>query len=203
MAFGLKSLFKGVKSVVKKVGGSVIGSLIGGPLGIGAALGSQIGGIIAPRQTQAFTAGGPAAQTPFLPTGGFGLAGLGTMPAVGRAMLPSMAGMFGGERNFCPPATISPLRMILCEASNNVQRRVTAKQIIEAARVCGLEVAAQTFGLDVTQVCTVVVTRRRRRGRGISATDLRRTRSTIRKVVAIQDDLAHMKVHRVTHRKRK
>jgi len=185
MAFGLKSLFRGVKNVVKKVGGSFLGSLLGGPLGVGAAVGAQIGEALAPtpRAIQPFvgTQAGPQAGGPFMPlaVGGAGLGGLGTIPRAGQIMR-----RFGGEM-----AVLGGTALILSQARENTGRRVTAKQIIEAARVCGLQVAADTFGLDVTQVCELIVTRRRRRARGISAADLRRTRSTIRKVANIRKEL--------------
>lgn len=58
---------------------------------------------------------------------------------------------------------------------------VSSRKIREAVRGCGLDTAASMFGLSVEDVCFVFIQRRRRRG-GISATDLRRTRSTIRKI---------------------
>lgn len=82
---------------------------------------------------------------------------------------------------------------ILMQASENAGRRVTSKQIREAARHCGIDTAAATFGLSVEQVCTVISTRRRRRSRGISAADMRRTRSTIRKVHCIRKQIKALK----------
>jgi len=84
---------------------------------------------------------------------------------------------------------------LLRMSRENTGRPASARKIREAARVCGLEVAAQTFGLSVTQVCQIIIARPRRRGRGISAADMRRTRSTIRKVATIQHNLAHLVGH--------
>ncbi len=64
----------------------------------------------------------------------------------------------------------------------------TAKKIIRSARLCGLELAAVTFGLNVLDVCFLIAQPATRRARGISAADLRRTRATVRKVHNIEAD---------------
>ncbi len=69
----------------------------------------------------------------------------------------------------------------------------TAKKIIRSARECGIELSAATFGLSVLDVCFLIAQPATRRARGISAADLRRTRSTLRKVANIQHDLGHLK----------
>lgn len=71
---------------------------------------------------------------------------------------------------------------ILAEARENTGRPATSRAIRLAARVCGLETTAGTFGISVEDVCFIVVNSGRRRARGISAADLRRTRSTLRKM---------------------
>ena len=65
----------------------------------------------------------------------------------------------------------------------------TAKKIIRSARECGIELASATFGLNVLDVCFLIAQPPTRRSRGISAADMRRTRSTIRKVTTIQHQL--------------
>ncbi len=65
----------------------------------------------------------------------------------------------------------------------------TAKKIVRSARECGIELAAATFGLNVLDVCFLIAQPPSRRSRGISAADMRRTRSTIRKVTTIQKQL--------------
>ncbi len=90
------------------------------------------------------------------------------------------------------PATTRK-QLILRQAKAFAGGGATAKKIVKAARDCGIEIAAATFGLAVVDVCFLIAQPPRRRGRGISAADLRRTRSTIRKVHNIQHDLAHLK----------
>ncbi len=64
----------------------------------------------------------------------------------------------------------------------------TSKKILRSARECGIELAAATFGLNVLDVCFLIAQPPTRRARGISAADLRRTRSTVRKVHNIEAD---------------
>ena len=77
----------------------------------------------------------------------------------------------------------------------------TAKKIIRSARECGIELAAATFGLNVLDVCFLIAQPPTRRSRGISAADMRRTRSTVRKVLTISKDLSALKPahRRVSH----
>ncbi len=77
----------------------------------------------------------------------------------------------------------------LSRARDSNGRRVTRRQVITAARVCGLEVAAQSFGLSVTDICTIVSKGMPRRSRGISSADMRRTRSTLRKMATMRKTL--------------
>lgn len=77
---------------------------------------------------------------------------------------------------------------ILREARSNV-RGATKNKIIAAAKTCGIEIAAQTFGLNTSQVCQIIVAGRSRRRRGISAADVRRTKRTIRFVNSLRKDL--------------
>ena len=69
------------------------------------------------------------------------------------------------------------------------RRRLPRKQIITAARHCGIQVAAATFGLSVEEVCAVIARGAPRRRRGISAADMRRTRSTLRKMQTMRKSL--------------
>ena len=77
---------------------------------------------------------------------------------------------------------------ILAQARAN-SPGATAKKIVRSARECGIELAAATFGLNVLDVCFLIAQPPTRRSRGISAADMRRTRSTIRKVSTIQRQL--------------
>lgn len=76
---------------------------------------------------------------------------------------------------------------ILADARSS-RRGATKKKIVSAARHCGIPMAADMFGLDESDVCQLVITPTRRR-RGISQSDIRRTRSTIRKVEGIRKSL--------------
>lgn len=112
-------------------------------------------------------------------TGGV-LRGLGTAAGLTGLAIPFL----GGNGEVCRSITV------LEKAKAATGRRVTRRQLITAAKVCGMEVAAETFGLSVLEVCSVVAKGMPRRSRGISAADLRRTRSTIRKVSTIRKNLA-------------
>ncbi len=81
------------------------------------------------------------------------------------------------------------ISVILAKARAATGGPVTRNKLIDSAKVCGLEVTAQTFGLAVTEVCMVVVKGRTRRRRGVSAADIRRTKRTIHFASKIRKDL--------------
>ena len=93
-----------------------------------------------------------------------------------------------GSMMFSGSAPLTALQVI----TESTGRRIPASRILEVARVCGLEVAANMLGVDVSVICRVVLERRRRRSRGISAADLRRTSSTIRKINTMSRRLAEL-----------
>jgi len=82
----------------------------------------------------------------------------------------------------------SQLSQILARA-RQASPGATKKKIIAAAKACGIDTAAGTFGLDVRQVCLVIVSGGSRRRRGISAADIRRTKRTIRFASNLRKDL--------------
>ncbi len=84
--------------------------------------------------------------------------------------------------------TMSRAQFILA-AARAASPGATRKKIVKAAKDCGIELAAATFGLSVIDVCFLLAQPPSRRSRGISAADMRRTRSTIRKVNTIQQSL--------------
>ncbi len=90
------------------------------------------------------------------------------------------------------PRTVTRKQLILMQA-RAANPGATAKKIIRSARECGIELAAATFGLNVLDVCFLIAQPPTRRSRGISAADMRRTRSTIRKVLTISHDLKALK----------
>lgn len=71
-------------------------------------------------------------------------------------------------------------------------RSVTRAQVIRMARVCGLDVTAQTLNTSVENVCEVVSKGMPRRGRGISSRDMSRTRSTLSKLNTMQRSLSSL-----------
>lgn len=85
----------------------------------------------------------------------------------------------------CRP--VSEREIILIQARAH-SPGATARKIILAAKACGMEVAAGMHGLSVRDVCFLVINAPRRRAKGISASDLRTTRSTVRKVHNIESD---------------
>jgi len=182
----------------------VVGGAFGGPIGAGIGTAISIG--LAPDTSSAATVGratqpGPisAAPVPVNPQflgGGFAptsiaptFASLARLPSVARDVgiglglgsLPAMFSGANGQRN--------PISTILAKARAATGGPVTRNKIIEAAKACGLEVASNTFGLDVREVCLVVVKGRTRRRRGVSAADIRRTKRTINFASKIRKDL--------------
>ena len=77
----------------------------------------------------------------------------------------------------------------LSRARTQDGRRVTRKMVFAGVRGCGIELTASAFGLSELEVCSIVSKGMPRRGRGISAADLRRTRSTISKISNMQRSL--------------
>jgi len=179
-------------------------SAFGGP--IGGILGAGIGMAMTPEPAAAVAATGRATQagpisnlggpvnpqfagalapTSIAPT----MASLARLPAVirdigtgiGLSTLPTILGGNGNGR--------SPISMILAKARAATGGPVTRNKIIDAAKTCGLEVAANTFGLEVREVCLVVVKGRTRRRRGVSAADIRRTKRTIHFASKVRKDL--------------
>lgn len=181
-----------------------VGSIFGPPgtavgLGVQAALAPSNGGAAQAatvgRATQPGPISAPAAsplfpQPQFAPTSiGPTFASLARLPSVirdvgvgmGLSQLPSLFTPGGGKQN--------QISAILAKARAATGGPVTRNRIIDSAKVCGLEVTAQTFGLAVTEVCMVVVKGRTRRRRGVSAADIRRTKRTIHFASKIRKDL--------------
>ena len=138
-------------------------------------------------------AGPSVAPTPM----GFGP---GFLPAAGRAAGrilrdPRVQGTIGGvvgseiiDRAQSRSGGTSEMSQILAQA-RAASPGATKRKIIAAARHCGMENAAAMFGISTTDVCKVVVAGAGRRSRGITAADLRRTNSTIRKLHTVKSNL--------------
>lgn len=159
-----------IGGLLGKVLGPVLGTVIGGPIGTAISTAGTALGTIFNGSNGAGSQVGPtvAALVP-----GVQQAGIGT--AITRAVV----------------GVLSVIELLQLSRSTT-GRPASVKKVVEAVRVCGISEAANLFGLSETQICQIVVSRRRRRARGISAVDLRRTRSTIRKVHNITHDLKRL-----------
>lgn len=200
MGFNIGGLLGGIGDLVGTVfGGSAGGQLLGGGLKIASQAltpaGSPPGRATTPAQTvqqarpgtetvpvSVASLGRPFSPAPFrAPSNRFGgrpnlqlaLGGKAVTAGVGLGAmaLEGVSGMFGGSA--------SPISDILKEARSNV-KGATKNKIIAAAKTCGIELAAETYGLDEKQVCILIVHGRTRRSRGISGADIRRARRVIR-----------------------
>lgn len=170
MGFSIGSLLGGIAPI--------LGGVLGGP--VGAAIGGVVGGAIS----------SPSAPRP---------AALQTPSAFARSFLPSSVGPsvqpVAGLR--LPRATlafssIEGVSQLLKISRDATGQAVTRQKVADAVKHCGIPMAAEIFSLSESEICQIVISKRRRRSRGISAVDLRRTRSTIRKVHNIQHDLKRL-----------
>ena len=66
---------------------------------------------------------------------------------------------------------------------------ISRKKMVALAKRVGIEAAALALGITVVQLAESIATTPTRRRRGISAADIRRTRSTLRKVCVLTNDL--------------
>jgi len=170
-----------LSSIAPAIGGALlgpVGSVIGRGIQVGlagGAIGTPVGTVSAATERNGFSAGssfGPTSVQLRLPVPRI------PAPPAGRTPIPIPIPDFDpfGRRK-----TTGRLGEILDRARRSTGGAVSSRKIRDAVRHCGLDTAAGMFGLSVEDVCFVFIQRRRRRG-GISATDLRRTRSTIRKI---------------------
>jgi len=107
----------------------------------------------------------------------------GAIPSIARTVGAGAAGGFVGS--LFGNGNGTPLQ----RARDSRGRRPSRKQVVTAARVCGLDVAADTYGLSIRDLCEIVSKGLPRRSRGISSSDLRRTRSTLRKMQTARKSL--------------
>lgn len=181
-----------------------IGAALGGP--IGGAIGTGVAAALAPaprsvavvgRQTQP-VAQGAAATTSVVPVAGgvnISFVGNGRNGTAGFGVQRRRVGFVSGAARAVAPffgggvvaGTI--IGDILRISRESTGQRVTRNKIIDAARACGIELAADTFGISESDVCKVIVAGRSRRRRGVSAADIRRTKRTLRFVRSIKKDL--------------
>lgn len=169
--------------------GGIGGGLEGGFSGNG---GSPAAAATVGRTTQAGPVsvglGGPGLQFSgggrFLPSSVGPIASLGALGRAATILSPlALTPFFGGGNGK------NPIQKILAKAREATGGPVTRNKIIDAAKACGLETAAGTFGLDIREVCLVIVKGRTRRRRGVSAADIRRTKRTIHFASKVRKDL--------------
>lgn len=187
----LGSVAGGVGDLITGIPGAILGGISAGfeeparvqVASIGRA--TQPGPISARAGPDPQFAGFPIAPTSIAPS--FATAGLAPILR-GAGQIATGIGigsLFGGNGN----GEKSPISRILAKARAATGGPVTRNKIIDAAKTCGLEVAGSTFGLDLREVCLVVVKGRTRRRRGVSAADIRRTKRTIGFASKIRKDL--------------
>lgn len=187
--------------------GAVAAPILGSAFGpVGTAVGAAIGAGFAPDPAvqQAATVGrttqpGPISISLGSPNPQFGGSFINPTsigPTVASSLAPilrqipgiatgiGLGQLFGGNGN-----GRSPISAILAKARAATGGAVTRNKIIDAAKACGLETTAATFGLDLREVCLVIVKGRSRRRRGVSAADIRRTKRTIGFASKIRKDL--------------
>lgn len=178
MAFGIGSFLKSIVGTVAPI----IGGVFGGP--VGAAIGGAVG--------QAFGRSSTGAAAP------------ARSSQVGPTAFNVQRRRVGTIGGFAVGTAVSLITDLLRGSRERTGQAVNVRKVIEAVRVCGIEQAAQIFDLTENEICRIVISKRRRRARGISAADLRRTRSTIRKVHNISHDLRALappaRAHRRAHR---
>jgi len=162
-------------SIGRLLGGlaPIVGGIFGGP--VGAAIGGAIGaGFVGLNGADSSQVGPTAAQLPRLP-----------IPRFPLPKFPQIPGDISGT----VIGAVSLVAALLAKSRQVTGRPVSVQKVKDAVKHCGIALAATMFGLTESEICTIVISKRRRRGRGISAADLRRTRSTIRKVHNISHDL--------------
>ncbi len=81
------------------------------------------------------------------------------------------------------------LSEILAQARAFTGAPVSRNKIIDAAKACGIELAAQTFGLSETEVCSVIAGGRSRRSRGISSRDIRNCNRIAKRISTFRSNL--------------
>jgi len=163
--------------------GFSIGALIGGLAPIVGSLFGPVGTALGGAVSAAFLSP-PSSPSQVGPTAQTTQAG---------ALVPLIRGGLGVVGGM---ATGSVITQLLRQAFEATGIRYTSKQIKEMVRVCGIAQTAATTGLSESAICTIAIKASKRRRRGISASDLRRTRSTIRKVIHIQKDLKQLSTGR-------
>ena len=152
----------------------IAGGLIAGPAG--AAVGSAVAAGFAPSPPS-------RAPTPIA---------LGRVPT-GRVLREggaAIAGLLAGGISM--NGNGRTLKEILAEA-REFRPGATRNKIIAAAKACGIDIAADTFGLGTNDICAIVVLGRTRRRRGVSGANIRTTKRVLRFASGLRKDLKAIK----------
>ncbi len=166
MPFNLKKFAKGFGKVAIGVAGSgALSFLPGGGL---LTAGTQAYGALRPKVGAAARAGA-LIRTSLVPSYA------ADVPAI------RVAGMM--------PAAVGAMRagagLILRKIQMTIGKRISRTQIRQLIRRVGPEAAAVALGVSVAELIQVDATTPARRARGISARDIRRTKSTLRKLSSL------------------
>lgn len=166
MPFNLKKFGKGLGKVAVGVAGSgALSFLPGGGL---ITAGATAYGALRPKVGAAVGAG-QAVRTALTPS-----VAARAVPAVVPV---GMMGMGGALR--------AGAGLILRKIQMNIGKRISRAQIRQLIRRVGPEAAAVALGVSVAELIQVDATTPARRARGISARDIRRTKSTLRKLSSL------------------
>lgn len=166
MPFNLKKFARGLGKVAVGVAGS--GALSFLPGGALITAGAKFAGALRPKLGAGITR-----VESF-----FGPGGASTALAPSRVMpVGTMMGAVGAMR--------AGAGLILRQIQMNIGKRISRVQIRQLIRRVGPEAAAVALGVSVAELIQVDATTPARRARGISARDIRRTKSTLRKLSSL------------------
>ena len=181
-------VFRTVSKIAKRIGPTALGALVPGFGPVAAAVAGVAGSRFIP--TASAMTGRPTQPPISIGTVQMGIAGIA--PGIGRAVAPIAAQAGRIIVGLIRTAT-GRVRGVRLPSGQFVTRR----KMLKLARDVGIAAAAAALGITVAEMAEAVATAPVRRRRGISAADVRRTRSTLRKICVLTRDLKE-----VTGRKR-
>ncbi len=117
-----------------------------------------------------------------------GVTSIGPTPIQGTAIVPLVRG-FRGMAGLITGAVGGAIAEILARSRENTGRAVSKNAIITTAKNCGIELAAETFGISEKDVCIIISAGRTRRRRGISARDISNCNRVARRITTFQRNL--------------
>lgn len=151
-------------------------------------VGANIGGLIG-RVVTGGSATGDAIGSILGTIGGGLLTGRANVPMpAATSIVPAVVGTAGRAMMSGAVGELGAMGMRMLFGGGMRVRPGTARALRSLVPHIGLESAAMALGLSIGDAARVFS--RRRRSRGISAADLRRTRSTLRKISTIQRNLS-------------